>query len=128
MCSNHNLMVVLGACLCWLAHLTNLTAFYEIKMNLIDHHSSRWMKRQQWVFSTSTSGNAFNSFTTPKLRKGGSDEQTMRWIESWPNSRFQRVIMSDTGSSWRLVPSGASQVSYGAQHCLAYPAITWMKG
>jgi len=35
----------------------------------------------------------------------------LRWIENWLNGRTQRVVISGTESSWRLVTSGVSQGS-----------------
>jgi len=43
------------------------------------------------------------------LRKCGIDEWTVRWVENWLTGRAQRVVISGTESSWRLVANGVSQ-------------------
>jgi len=52
-----------------------------------------------------------HNILTGELRKHGLDEWSVRWIENWLNGRAQRVVISGTESSWRLVASGVSQGS-----------------
>jgi len=37
-----------------------------------------------------------------KLMKCGLDEQTVKWIKNWLHGQTQRVVISNTESSWRL--------------------------
>ncbi|PKU33623.1 rna-directed dna polymerase from mobile element jockey-like [Limosa lapponica baueri] len=52
-----------------------------------------------------------HSILIGKLRKCGSDEWAVKWIENWLKDRAQRVLIRDTESSWRYLTSGAPQWS-----------------
>ena len=41
-----------------------------------------------------------------KLRKCGTDEWMVKWIENWLTGRAQRVVISGTESVWKPVTSG----------------------
>jgi len=53
------------------------------------------------AFNTVSHNNLIGKFT-----KCGPGEWTVRWIENWLNGRTQRVVISDTESSWRSVTNG----------------------
>lgn len=46
-----------------------------------------------------------HDFLTRKLRNYGLDAQTVRRIENYLKNRFQMVVITGTGSSWRPVAS-----------------------
>jgi len=68
-----------------------------------------------------------HSILLGKLRKCGLDEWSVKWIENWLNGQTQRVVISGTKSSWRLVISDVPQGQYWAQPCSASSSMTWMK-
>jgi len=41
-----------------------------------------------------------------KLRKCGTNEWTVRWIENWLTSRTQMAVISGTESDWRPLTTG----------------------
>lgn len=51
-----------------------------------------------------------------KIRKGGLDKWTAKWIENWLNGTCQRDKISRRGSSWRPVTSSVCQ---GVRECIA---------
>lgn len=44
-----------------------------------------------------------------KVIKSMLSKWTVRWLENWLNGWSERVVMSGTKYSWRLVTSGVSQ-------------------
>ncbi|CAM5102288.1 unnamed protein product [Eretmochelys imbricata] len=53
----------------------------------------------------------FHSILASKLKKYGLDVWTIRWIESWPDHRAQRVVINGSMSSRQSVSSGVPQGS-----------------
>ena len=47
-----------------------------------------------------------HSILITKLRKCGLDEWTVKWFESWPNGRAQRIVIGGAKSVWKPVTSG----------------------
>jgi len=88
--------------------LTNLTAFYNGMIHWVDE--GRAMDVVYLDFSKAFD-TVSHDILLGKLRKCGLDGWSVRWIENWLNGRTQRVVISSTGSSWRLVTSSFPQGS-----------------
>jgi len=88
--------------------LTNLIAFYDDMTGWVDEGRAVDVVYLDFskVFDTVS-----HNILLGKLRKYGLDEWSVGWTENWLNGRTQRVVISDTESSWRLVTSVVPQRS-----------------
>jgi len=69
-----------------------------------------------------------HNILTDKLIKYKLDKWAVRWTENWLNCQAQRVVISSTKSSWRLVTSSVPRGQYWGQYCLTPSLMTWMMG
>jgi len=86
--------------------LTNLIAFYGGMTGCVDE--GRAVDVVYLDFSEAFDTVSHNIFID-KLGKCRLGKWTVRWTEDWLNGRAQRVVISSTESSWRLVASGVPQ-------------------
>ncbi|GAB0204360.1 mitochondrial enolase superfamily member 1 [Grus japonensis] len=85
------------------SYLTNLIAFYDGVTGWVD--KGRAVDVVYLDFSRAFD-TVFCNILIRKLRKCGSDEWTVRWVENLLNGRAQKVVISGAESSWRPVASG----------------------
>jgi len=88
--------------------LTNLIAFYDDMTGWVDEGRSVDVVYLDFSKAFDT---VSHDILLGKLRQCGLDEWSVRWIENWLNGRTQRVVISSSEPSWRLVTSGVPQGS-----------------
>jgi len=88
--------------------LTNLIAFYYGVISWADEGRAVGVVYLDFSKAFDT---VSHNVLLGRLRKCGLDEWSVRWTENWLNGRAQRVVISGTKSSGRLLISGVPQGS-----------------
>ncbi|CAM4612641.1 unnamed protein product [Lepidochelys kempii] len=88
--------------------LTNLIAFYDEITGSVDEGK---VVDVLFLDFSKAFDTVSHSILVSKLKKYGLDEWTIRWIESWPDRRAQRVVINGSMSSWQPVSSRVLQGS-----------------
>ena len=97
--------------------LTSLIAFCDETAARMDERRARNIVYLE--FSKAFKAVSHN-ILTGKLSKCGLCEWTERWFENWLKSSSQRVVISGTGSGWRLSLVVSLRAQYWAQYCLTF--------